>query len=97
VDSVLLREIIFKVQIAAHTSPLSNEYLDILYKGDLRIDMIFEDNWYKYSIGRYFSYDEAEATRRECDIKKAFVVAYEGGKHIPTQEAIRILEQQESQ
>ena len=97
VDSVLLKEIIFKVQIAAHTMPLSNEYLETLYKGDLKIDMIFEDNWYKYSIGRYLTYDEAEATRRECNIKKAFVVAYEGGKHIPTQEAIKIMEKQADQ
>jgi len=43
--------------------------------------MIFEDEWYKYSIGRYFHFDEAEATRRECNIKKAFVVAYEQKAH----------------
>lgn len=94
VDSMLLKEIIFKVQIAAHTSPLSNEYLETLYKGDLKIDMIFENTWYKYSIGRYITFDEAEATRRECNIKKAFVVSYEGGRHIPIQDAIKILEEQ---
>jgi len=94
VDSMLLKEIIFKVQIAAHTIPLSIEYLETLYKGDLKIDMIFEDDWYKYSIGRYFTFDEAEATRRECNIKKAFVVAYEGGKHISTQDALKILDEQ---
>lgn len=96
VDSILLKEIIFKVQIAAHTMPLSNEYLETLYKGDLKIDMIFEDDWYKYSIGRYLSFDEAEATRRECNIKKAFVVSYEGGKHISTQDALKILDRQTS-
>ncbi|MBN1414020.1 MAG: hypothetical protein JW973_02875 [Bacteroidales bacterium] len=96
VDSVLFKEIIFKVQIAAHTLPLSDEYLRTLYKGDLKIDMIFEDDWFKYSIGRYLSYDEAEATRRECNIKKAFVVAYQSGIHIPTQEAIKILEKKMS-
>lgn len=94
VDSMLLKEIIFKVQIAAHTMPLSDEYLKTLYKGDLTIDMIFEEEWYKYSVGRYLSFDEAEATRRECNIKKAFVVAYEAGKHISTQEALRIIEEQ---
>jgi hypothetical protein len=68
IDSMLLKEIIFKVQVAAHTMPLSNEYLKSLYDGDLRIDMIFEDEWYKYSIGRYLSFDEADATCRECNI-----------------------------
>jgi hypothetical protein len=96
IDSMLLKEIIFKVQIAAHTLPLSNEYLKSLYNGDLRIDMIFEDEWYKYSIGRYLSFDEADATCRECNIKKAFVVAYEAGKHISIQEALRILEEKHS-
>jgi hypothetical protein len=96
VDSILIKKIIFKVQIAAHTMPLSNEYLETLYKGDLKIDLIFEDEWYKYSIGRYLSFDEAEATRRECNIKKAFVVAYEGGKHISTQDALKIMEEQGS-
>jgi hypothetical protein len=88
VDSMLLKEIIFKVQIAAHTMPLSNEYLKLLYDGDLKIDMIFEDEWYKYSIGRYLTFDEADATCRECNIKKAFVVAYEAGKHISIQDAL---------
>lgn len=96
VDSMLLKEIVFKVQIAAHTMPLSNEYLKSLYDGDLRIDMIFEDEWYKYSIGRYFSFDEADATCRECNIKKAFVVAYEAGKHISIQDALRILEEKQA-
>jgi hypothetical protein len=92
VDSSLLREIIFKVQIAAHTMPITDEYLHTLYRGELKIDMIFEDDWYKYSIGRYRSFDEAEATLRGCNIKKAFVVAYQEGKKITTQEALQILE-----
>ncbi|MBN2480346.1 MAG: hypothetical protein JXB19_01295 [Bacteroidales bacterium] len=92
VDSSWLKEIIFKVQIAAHTEPLSEEYLTKLYNGGMRIDLIYEENWYKYSIGRYRSYDEAEATRRECNVSKAFVIAYQEGKKIGTQEAIDIYE-----
>jgi hypothetical protein len=92
VDSALFKEIIFKVQIAAHTMPLTEEYLTSIYKGDLKIDMIFEENWYKYSIGRYTSFDEADATLRECNIKKAFVVAYQEGIKISTQEAAQLIE-----
>jgi hypothetical protein len=92
VDSVLFKEIIFKVQIAAHVMPLSDEYLNIIYKGNIPIDMIFEADWYKYSIGRYRTFEEAEATRRESNIKKSFVVAYSEGKKIGTQEAIQLIE-----
>ena len=96
IDSTVFKEIIFKVQIAAHTVPLSNEYLNIIYKGDIPIDMIYEEEWYKYSIGRYKTFDEAEATRRECNIKKAFVVAYSEGKKISTQEAVMLLEKKKA-
>lgn len=92
VDSSLLKEIIFKVQIAAHTMPLGEEYLDLVYKGNIVIDMIYEEGWYKYSIGRYITFEEAEATRQESNIKKAFVVAYSEGKKIGTQEAVQLLE-----
>ena len=96
IDSTVFKEIIFKVQIAAHTVPLSNEYLNIIYKGDIPIDMIYEEEWYKYSIGRYKTFDEAEATRRECNIKKAVVVAYSEGKKISTQEAVMLLEKKKA-
>jgi len=92
VDSVLLRDVIFKVQIAAHTMPLSQEYLNLFYRGELPIDLIFEENWYKYSIGIYRTFEEAEAMRIEVNIKKSFVVAYSEGKKIATQEAINLIE-----
>jgi hypothetical protein len=92
VDSANLKEVIFKVQIAAHTMPLSQEYLNLFYKGNIPIDLIFEEDWYKYSIGIYKTFDEAESVRREINIKKAFVVAYCEGKKINTQEAIELVE-----
>jgi hypothetical protein len=96
VDSSLLKELIFKVQIAAHTMPLSKEYLDLLYKGSIPIDMIYEEDWYKYSIGRYLSFEEADSTRAACNIKKAFVVAYLEGKKISTTEALQFLERKKA-
>jgi hypothetical protein len=93
VDSSLFKEVIFKVQIAAHNMPLTDEYLNTLYRGDLKLDMIFEDEWYKYSIGRYATFEEADATLRSINIKKAFVVAYREGKKIGVQEARQEVEQ----
>jgi hypothetical protein len=92
VDSSLLKLIIFKVQIAAHTLPLSQEYLNLIYKGNIPIDMIFEEDWYKYSIGRYSTFEEANATLQENNIKKSFVVAYCEGKKISTREAIEMMQ-----
>ncbi len=92
IDSGILKEVIFKVQIAAHTMPLSQEYLNLIYKGRIPIDLIYEEDWYKYSIGRYSTFEDAELTRKESNIKKAFVVAYCEGKKITNQEAIDLLE-----
>jgi hypothetical protein len=96
VDSSLFKELIFKVQIAAHTMPLSQEYLNIIYKGSIPIDLIFEEDWYKYSIGRYSTLEEADLTRKECNIKKAFVVAYCEGKKISTQEAVEMMQKRKA-
>jgi hypothetical protein len=91
VDPALMEEIIFKVQIAAHTVPLTEEYLRTIYKGGMSIDMIYEDEWYKYSIGRFRSFEEATRTLEDCKVRKAFIVAYQGGKKLTIQEAIDLL------
>lgn len=93
VDPMLREEIIFKVQIAAHTVPITGELLRLIYKGTMPIDMIYEDNWYKYSIGRYHNFDEANKVLQECHVRKAFIVAYQGGKKLTIQEALGLLEQ----
>lgn len=91
VDSQLMKEIIFKVQIAAHTVPLTEEYLRTIYKGGMPIDMIYEDEWYKYSIGRYTTFDEADKTLEACKVRKAFIVAYQGGKKLTIKEALELM------
>jgi hypothetical protein len=91
VDPVLMEEIIFKVQIAAHTVPLTEEYLRTIYKGGMPIDMIYEDEWYKYSIGRFTSFDEATKVLEGCKVRKAFIVAYQGGKKLTIKEAIDLM------
>lgn len=85
-------ELIFKVQIAAHTVPLTDEYLRIIYKGGMKIDMIYEEGWYKYSIGRFKTYEEATKALHECKVKKAFIVPYLDGKKITIKEALEYLE-----
>jgi hypothetical protein len=96
VDPVVVKDVIFKVQIAAHTKPLSQEYLNLIYKGNIPIDLIYEEEWYKYSIGVYKTFEDADAVRRESNIKKAFVVAYSEGKKISNQEAIELVEKRKT-
>jgi hypothetical protein len=96
VDSSLLKEIIFKVQIAAHTVPLTEEYLRTIYKGGMKIDLIYEEEWYKYSVGRYRSLEEATVTLENCNVNKAFIVAYQSGKKLTIEEALKRLALQES-
>jgi hypothetical protein len=95
-DPEAIKDVIFKVQIAAHTMPLSQEYLRLIYSGPITIDLIYEEDWYKYSIGIYKTFEEAETTRRESNIKKAFVVAYSEGKKISTKEAIELAEKRKT-
>jgi hypothetical protein len=85
----LFSPIIFKVQIAAHTIPLSENYLKTLYPGTHKIDMIYEDGWYKYSIGAYSSFQQASELMRETNVPRAFVVAYQAGKKIKIKEALK--------
>ena len=88
IDSSLFAEIIFKVQIAAHTVPLTEEYLRTIYLGGMQIDMIYEEEWYKYSIGRYKTLEEATETLEKCNVKKAFIVPYQEGKKLTIREAM---------
>ncbi len=91
VEPKLMGEIIFKVQIAAHTVPLTEEYLRTIYKGSMKIDMIYEEEWYKYSIGRFKTFEEANKTLEECKVRKAFIVAYQGKKKLTIKEAAALL------
>ncbi|MCQ2252045.1 MAG: hypothetical protein MJZ61_01210 [Bacteroidales bacterium] len=72
--------IIFKVQIAASFVPLSLSVLREIYKsGEEKINNELENNVYKYSVGYYPTYEEAEAAKKRMGVKGAFVVGYKNG------------------
>jgi hypothetical protein len=86
--------IIFKVQIAAHTTTISNDELKLIYQGKFNIDMIYEDGWYKYSIGAFKDdYIQAQNLLRNAKVGKAFVVAYQNGKKLKIKEAMRLADE----
>jgi hypothetical protein len=81
--------IVFRVQIAAHTSPIELTYIkQNLYFGDLPVREALEDNWYKYSIGEFDNFNQANNLLKQIQVNKAFVVAYQEGKRLPIKDAL---------
>jgi hypothetical protein len=75
-------EIIYRVQIAAHRSELTQRALSRIYYGNKNVSMINENGWFKYSVGDFSTYEEASKFRKSSGIENSFVVAYRKGKPI---------------
>jgi len=83
--------IVFKVQIAAHTIPMSDEYIrKTIYPGNEKIDLRREGKWFKYSIGEFDTFADAKALMQESDVQRAFIVAYQEGRKLNTTRAIKL-------
>lgn len=72
----------FAVQIAASRETLSDNILRMLYSGNQPVTKHFEDNWYKYTIGRESTLLEAQRLKAASGVKGAFIVAYQNGARI---------------
>ncbi len=72
---------VFRLQIAASRSPLSATEIKHKYKGDNDVFLFEEEGWYKYAIGEYTSYFEANRERKLCGVKDAFIAAYDNVGH----------------
>lgn len=84
----------FRVQIAAHTVRMEDSYIqDNIYFGQLPIKEIHEGGWYKYSIGEYENFNEANALLKSSRVAKSFVVAYQGASKLSIKEALEIIKE----
>jgi hypothetical protein len=81
-------EIIFRVQIAAHTVILEDDYIKTFYTGEDSVIQVREGKWYKYQIGSFDSFEEANNLRIKCRVPRAFVVAYQEEKKLTIKEAL---------
>jgi hypothetical protein len=80
--------IYYQVQIVAHTSSLNSSYIKLnVYNGDMPIETLKEEGWFKYVIGRYRTLEEANQLLQQIKVPKAFVVAYKNHKRVPIKEA----------
>jgi hypothetical protein len=78
----------YQVQIVAHTAPLNSSYIRMnVYNGDMPVETLKEEGWYKYVIGRYRTFEEANLLLKKVNIPRAFVVAYKNHKRVPIREA----------
>ncbi|MFO7658227.1 MAG: hypothetical protein R6W78_14295 [Bacteroidales bacterium] len=71
--------VIYRVQLAANKAELTQRALQKIYYGNKQVEMIMEDNWFKYSIGDFDDYKSADKFRAQCGVKNAFIVAYRKG------------------
>lgn len=73
-------DIIYKVQVAANRAPLSQHALRKMYMGNKGVDMIVENGWYKYAVGDFETFAEADKFKNSSGLNEAFVVAYKRSK-----------------
>jgi len=69
--------IYFRVQIAAHTAQINESQLKPIYSGKLPVQEMKDGEWYKYTIGNFERYDQALELLKICQVRKAFIVAYD--------------------
>lgn len=89
IESTTDESLTFVVQIIASREPVTNQYIQKKYKGNAPWRMVEEDNWYKYQIVTGSSYGEAKNKLKLCEVKGAFIVAYQAGERIPLEQAIK--------
>src|SRR5664279_5958649 len=63
---------VYKRQVQIPESQLKS-----LYSGKLLIQELKDGEWYKYTIGNFERYDQALELLKTCQIRKAFIVAYD--------------------
>ena len=80
-------DIIFKVQIAASRVPITRAQLWAIYPGNYTVEVVQEDGWYKYRIGRFRLYSYASRVVEESGVDEAWVVPYLNGKQIKLSDA----------
>ena len=72
----------YKVQFFASRRKPSKQELRRKYKGNMKIHSFYEDNWYKYSIGEFYSYAAAKKLLIDSKVHDAFIIAYVDNKKV---------------
>jgi hypothetical protein len=81
--------IVFRVQIAAHSVQITNDYIKTFYTGEEKPIEVFEKSWYKYQIGNFDNYASADSLQKICRVPRAFVVAYQNDQKLSIKDALK--------
>jgi hypothetical protein len=73
---------------------ISAKELENIYNGTMPVQELREEGWFKYTIGHYKTWDEAEKLLNQVKVARAFIVAYKNGKRVPLKDAIDPFERQ---
>jgi hypothetical protein len=77
----------FMIQIAASRIQLTRAQLWAIYPGNLSVEVVHEDNWYKYRITGFRYFSEASDVATESGAKNAIVIASYNGRKINLEKA----------
>ena len=77
----------YRIQICADSKPWPQRKLQRLYKGNLPIEEKEVDGYYKYWIGCFRSYSDAQAAEDALHLKQSFIVCFNNGVQIHVTEA----------
>ncbi len=76
--------VMYGIQIASATKPVSNNVLKLLYHGQSTVYETRVDNYYAYITDLTSSLMDAKEALKRIDIPSAFIVKYENGKRMIT-------------
>jgi hypothetical protein len=80
-------QLTYKIQIAASSKKLSVNQIKNICCVESNVYLTEEDNWFKYSIGKFEKYEDAVKMKEKSGVKGAFIVVYKNNKKISLAEA----------
>ncbi len=88
--------LLFSVQIMAVYFKVDSTKLCLIYPGEEKITERYEDGMYKYTIGEFNTFNEANEFRKKLSIP-SFIVAFQDGERISTIDARKIEKEKEKE
>lgn len=86
-------ELYYSIQILAGKNKVTDEQLARTYSGSIEVYENYGDGWYRYSVGKYLSYQKAMKAMQANNLK-GHPVAYHGKKRVSLVEAQKLSEQE---
>jgi hypothetical protein len=80
----------YRIQILADKSQWNSGKIKRLYRGNLKVDETEREGFYKYWIGCFRTYAEAQAAEQSMKLKESFIVSFYNGVQIHITEAQEI-------